>query len=265
MADKTKTRGNLDFSAPLLSTKRAPLVDPHLSSEDSNANPPCGVVRDISKRVPFSWERAPGMPKDIVVDDLPPPPKLPPARWRRPPSKEAATHSSDADNGGGNSDDDLEDDDEDNDDIYFSDAMDKFLSESLLLGDDNMRKFDHLEIIEATGDRSPGYIIRRVLPATTNAVPSSNCSSSSSSSILPVTSSSSSSCWRNTNRRRVRCPKGLNDNQCAHRSIAESYSTPKACGLALFFPWRTKPMLCGVKSPTRQGSRESQTSAGCFN
>ncbi|KAJ4979874.1 hypothetical protein NE237_010654 [Protea cynaroides] len=250
MADETKSHGNLDFSAPLLSARRAA----HLSSEDSNLNHHRGVlVRDISKRVPFSWERAPGMPKDNVRSDkhvaldLPPPPKLPPARWRPTPKEE----TDDSDNDGDEDDD--EDDDEDEDDDVFSDAMDMFfLSESLDVGDFDMSRFD-LEIIDARGDRSPGFIIRRVLP-TSNAVAS--CSSSNP----PVRSAAS----RNSNRR-VRCSKGLNNTHCVHRSVAESYTSPKACGLTSFFPWRMKPMICGLKSPIRPGSRQSQTSAGCFN
>nr|DAD30654.1 TPA_asm: hypothetical protein HUJ06_009505 [Nelumbo nucifera] len=80
---------SLNFNAPLLSTRR--LAAPGSIDTDANADPR-GVARDISKRIPFSWERSPGMPKNIeksgLLAESPPPPKLSPGRWR-PPAKVA--------------------------------------------------------------------------------------------------------------------------------------------------------------------------------
>nr|DAD27518.1 TPA_asm: hypothetical protein HUJ06_028986 [Nelumbo nucifera] len=79
---------SLNFNAPLLSTRR--LAAAGSINAYANADP-CGIARDISKRIPFSWERSLGMPKDdIEKSDLlaesPPPPKLPSGRWC-PPTK----------------------------------------------------------------------------------------------------------------------------------------------------------------------------------
>ncbi|CAB4280297.1 unnamed protein product [Prunus armeniaca] len=37
---------------------------------------------------------------------------------------------------------------------------------------------------------------------------------------------------------------------CVSRTVCrQSYSSPKGCGLHVFFPWSMKHKLCGVKSP----------------
>ncbi|KAK3000120.1 hypothetical protein RJ639_023801 [Escallonia herrerae] len=206
----------LDFNAPLISTRRPTGVVLRRSISQ-------GASRDISSRVPFSWEQTPGKPKDTDAcsdshDTVVLPPKPPPGRWH--PPKEAVRHDSGCD---GDADDDYD---------SFSDAVDMFsLSEAI----------DVFESVEAfpgvnlgtCGSESPSFIIQRFLPDALAA-----------SSAVAVS--------RNVNMKLAQS-KDCSE-KCVPRAIGRAYSTPKGCGLDIFFPWRMKHKPCGVKSPVRASS-----------
>ncbi|TKY63544.1 hypothetical protein E2542_SST13420 [Spatholobus suberectus] len=124
----------LNLNAPLLSTRR---LGCSIVADASCSSNSVGAGQNTSERVPFSWEKAPGKPKDTERSDntqdggtprlrLPPHHPFPP--------KEAAKADVDVDDG----DDAFHDqgdgscDGNDNQDDVFSDAVDVFsLSEAL--------------------------------------------------------------------------------------------------------------------------------------
>lgn len=228
--------GKLNFNAPLLSTRHPggfPLVGiPRSYSQ--------GTSRDTSTRVPFSWEQAPGKPKDTrrfepdEDEDLPPPPPgLPPGRWNPPKEdseEENYQHYDDNDDGF------------DADVDLFSDAIDMFsLSDALdhiVEAAEKVHGLDGLKLgaLESRGRSSPNFIIQRFLPAAQALAASSALNSS-----------------RNLNRRVPHSSSHPEDclTQQGGRSCSSSSSSPRGCGLEFFFPWRMKHKLCGVKSPVR--------------
>ncbi|KAF8396965.1 hypothetical protein HHK36_018602 [Tetracentron sinense] len=124
-------------------------------------------------------------------------------------------------------------------------AIDMFsLSESLEISDNasHVHGLDglNLEILESSGNESPDFIIRRFLPAANALAASSSrtVSKSLNPKVPPL----------------YHCPKDHTVVECRPPTVRRSYSPPKACGLAPFFPWRMKHNLCGLKSPIRRGS-----------
>ncbi|PON42506.1 hypothetical protein PanWU01x14_281480 [Parasponia andersonii] len=137
----------LNFNAPLLSTRRPPNYPTSIevlscpSSRRRNST-------SVNDRVPFSWEKAPGKPKDDDKNDNDtfhdqndtPRPKLPPSLlWRyRQKSGVYNDNNDDIDNDDG-CEADVEDEEDENDDVFndkedevFSDAVDVFsLSEAI--------------------------------------------------------------------------------------------------------------------------------------
>lgn len=229
----------LNLNAPLLSTRRfgnSAVGDTSCSSHS------VGAVQNTSERVPFSWEKAPGKPKDSersenTQDEDTPRLRLPPCHWFPPTGagKANVDHGEITLNDQG---DDSYYDNDNNDDI-FSDAMDVFsLSEALDIvqkksenahSDNNDRL--RLKLAESNGYQSPTYMINRFLPDATALA-------------------ASSAMHFSTN---------FEDNVCDTCSYQECHikgstrhsyaSSPKGCGLELLLPWRMKHKLCSIESP----------------
>ena len=216
--------GKLNFNAPLLSTRHPVAgISRNLSQ---------GTSRDTSTGVPFSWEEAPGKPKDTARfesedDDLPPPPPgLPPGRRHQ-------HYDADVDDG---------DVDLDLDADVFSDAIDMFsLSDALdhivEAAAEKVQALDgggggglNPEALEFSGSESPNFIIQRFLPAAQALAASSAALNGSNN-----------------------CPR-ISTHPEEDWGVGRSYSSApssRVCGLEFFFPWRVKHKLCGVKSPVR--------------
>lgn len=184
---------------------------------------------DTCNRVPFSWEQTPGKPKGGLktydeehCDVLPP--KLPPCRWH--PAPELALTRDDS----------LESDTKNDqerrcDQGDFSDAIDIFsLSESVDFFD---RDVDDFDTRESSSTQSPSFIIQRYLS-------DAKALAAASSAVIPGSTS--------------------NNNYHSSRTVRQSYSSPKSCGLDIFFPWRMKHKLCGVKTPVNPTRRKHSCS-----
>lgn len=229
--DRKRPR-KLNLNAPLLSTRR--LGSPNVA-DTSCSSYSVGPIQNTSERVPFSWEKAPGKPKetersDNTQDGNTPRLRLPPGHWL--PPKEAAQEDVDR---GDDAFHDQGDGSCDNNDDFFSDAMDVFsLSEAL---DYVQKKSENahsntndglrLKLAESNGYQSPTYMINRFLPDATALA-------------------ASSALHFSTNFEEKGCDT-CNYQECYTR---HSYaSSPKGCGLELLFPWRMKHKLCSMKSP----------------
>jgi hypothetical protein len=243
VAMKSRYPRRLNFNAPLLSTRRIG----GYSGEEVNSQ---GVSQQAASdnSIPFSWEQAPGKPKesergDIHDGDDTPRLRLPPCRWH--PSIDATNNHDDHqavindhhdDSCDGDVDVDVDvDDDDDKDAAAFSDAMDVFsLSEAIdiVTKAEKVDEFNglKLKLAESRGNESPNFIIKRFLPDATALAESSALNFSKSFS--------------------KKFPKPCN--------YPESSASPKGCGLEILFPWRMKHKLCGIKSPVRQDSLNLQ-------
>ncbi|KMT12380.1 hypothetical protein BVRB_5g103130 [Beta vulgaris subsp. vulgaris] len=221
----TKRPRRLDLDAPLMSARRCNIMS-ITSIEFARTN----SLHGSCGRVPFSWEQSPGKPKDAITrenliesDKALPLPKPPVIRWQ-------------------------EDDNEDcgqknGDDGSFSDAIDLFS----LAGSLNTSERLDLES-DFNGDNgslSPNFMIQRFLPAATALAASSisalatnndNNNSSSTNNLMEVYSSSNY----------------IREGSCVPKVTGEAFSTSKGCGFQVFFPWRPKHRICGVKSPVRR-------------
>ncbi|CAN4106147.1 unnamed protein product [Withania somnifera] len=229
---KEKCTRKLDFSAPLLSTRR--------SSEKSMScsNIPPQLSLDIFNRVPFSWEQSPGKPKEMGVTNIEivPRPKLPPCMWHT--RKELATstttksydevYDGNIDNDGHDNYEDVRN--VDNHDV-FSDALDVFsLGESTdMINETEHRRsntWTNMELVEDSYEWStnkpavPNFIIQRFLK---------------DAKELAISSA------LENNRKKL-----LNDEQNGR----PGNFSPKAasCGFDMFIPWRIKPKPCCVKN-----------------
>lgn len=239
----------LNFNAPLLSTRR--LTNPPTTLQISSTNLASRNTSDFT--IPFSWEQAPGKPKDfdagdhnLLNDQESPRPNLPPSWWRPAPVQAAGCFDHDDDGFDFDGDIDIDDDDnhEELDDTNgntdrdaFSDAIDVFsLSEAI----DIVEKSQKLEaadglklkLAECRGEVTPNFIIQRFLP---------DAKALAASSALGISN----------------CEDGYyNSENSSGRAVTRqySYSPPKGCGLEVLFPWRMKHKLCGVKSPVRRAS-----------
>lgn len=237
-ATATKCPRKLDYNAPFLSTRRPSRANGLRLSRRSSR----GSWVDTSNGVPFSWEQIPGKAKALekcdTLDINVLPPKLPPSRWHPP---KVTTKIRDRDQCHVDDDDD-EDDKGCDGDLYddghdvFSDAIDTFsLGESTYcngLGRVNS------EIEETRGALSPSFIIQRFLPDA--------AALAASSSALAIA--------KNLNNRP---PQSSNSSRGS--CVSQPYPSPKSCGLEVFFPWRLKPKLCGLKSPVDQKSIEAKS------
>lgn len=257
-AMNSKYPRKLNFNAPLLSIRRSG----GYTDEEQSCTNSQGVLADASDdRIPFSWEQAPGKPKDLDRGDTSevetPRPRLPPCLWH--PDIEAMSNdypydaNDDLDNAVDDLDDldDLDDgcdgdvDDDYDDDAAFSDAMDVFsLSEAIdiVTKAEKVQEFDSLKLklAESRGSESPNFIIRRFLPDATALAASSALAFSKNFNKRPP--------------RQCNCPEACE----LHPVIGQSYAPPKGCGLEILFPWRMKHKICGVKSPIRKDSLKVQ-------
>ncbi|EXB54264.1 hypothetical protein L484_013993 [Morus notabilis] len=255
-------RNILNFNAPLLSTRRP--------ANSTTLELSCPSIRrrnstDDHHRIPFSWEKAPGKPKDpekcSTHDDEndTPRPKLPPSLWRYQQILSTATNipTKDVvsdDNIGCDAD---IDDDDINDmpeyDIY-SDAVDVFsLSEAIDIVERSQKAQESstttttdglkMKIFEESrrDNQYPDFIIQRFLPDATALATASALGAMSLKKSYEDYKKSQMMMMNNSSSERV--------------SATTSYSSPKGCGLELLFPWRMKRRLCGtVKSPVRTSS-----------
>lgn len=245
----TKRPRRLDLNAPLLSTRR-----PNLISTTSIELSRTGSLRGSSNRVPFSWEQSPGKPKDAIRKEnggegnkVLPLPKPPHFRWQE--DEPTLTNHNDDNGDCGESNDENDYSNNNNDDNgSLSDAIDLLsLAESL----NTSERLDFES--EINGDRngslSPNFMIQRFLPAATALAASSlsalaankdlsggDDNSTSNKNIMGVYSSSNH----------------FREGSCVPRVGGETYSSHKGCGFQIFFPWRAKHRLCGVKSPVRR-------------
>ncbi|XP_057502267.1 uncharacterized protein LOC130786057 [Actinidia eriantha] len=223
----------LDYNAPFLSTRR-PSGATNLQLSRTNSK---DVWRNMSERVPFSWEQTSGKPKNLETIDthdmILPPLKLPPGRLHPPKETFKVNNSDGFRNDDDGCDGDVEDED---DDDAFSDAIDMFsLSGSNFI--ENFNQANWLgginSEIEHSSAQSPSFMIRRFLPdATALAAASSGLAISKNLNKIPQT------------------------KNYRERSYV---SSPKGCGLEMFFPWRMKHKPCGLKSPVRQASVDAKT------
>jgi len=230
----SKRHRKLNLNVPIMSTRRlgSIVADTSLSSSS------LGTFHNTSERVPFSWEKEPGKPKDAERNGS----KLPPCH-RLFPRKEVADQS-DVENGC-----DGEDYIDNNDDLY-SDAMDDVFSLSEAL-DIVQRKSEKahsdnnnslkLKLAECSGYQSPTYMINRFLPdATALAASSSALNFHSDFEENVCNTCSYPECYLSES--------GRHSNSYAYASC--SSSSPKGCGLETFFPWRTmKHKFCAIESP----------------
>ncbi|KAK7349775.1 hypothetical protein VNO77_07429 [Canavalia gladiata] len=227
----------LNLNAPLLSTRR--LGNSLVADTSCSSNSAAGAVQNSSERVPFSWEKAPGKPKEMeriesTQDGGTPRLRLPPCH--RFPPKDAA--EADEDNEDVTFQDQVDgscDDGDDNKDDFFSDAVDVFsLSEALDIvqkksENENSENNDglRLKLAESNGYQSPTYMISRFLPDAT---------ALAASSALQFQEKTCDTCSY---------PECYLSGSARH-----SYaSSPKGCGLELLFPWRMKHKLCAMESP----------------
>lgn len=230
----------LNLNAPLLSTRR--LGFSVVAADTSCSSNSLCTVQNAGERVPFSWEQAPGKPKDVILerndstqDCDTPRPTLPPCLWHQ--TKEASEAEVHDSNHAFH-----DQDDDDNKDDVFSDAMDVFsLSEALDIvqkksenvhSDKNKNDGLRLKLAESNGYQSPTYMINRFLPDATALAASSA----------------------------LHFPCNLDKRVCDTCSYHECYisgssrhsyasNSPKGCGLEVLFPWRMKHKLCAMKNP----------------
>ncbi|KAH7656757.1 hypothetical protein IHE45_18G093700 [Dioscorea alata] len=220
----------LDLDAPLMSTRR---LCSHTSATSNSIQ-----TKEISRRVPFLWERTAGVPfvnskeEEVEDDDEEEeeilPPKPPPGRHRSLSAEEIIK---------------VEDDTSEYDeDEVFLDALENLsISESM-----------------SSFRRSPSFIMDRFLPAA-NAI----AASSSTFQQAPKKMKRRRAPYSHPHEQRspewLKKPR-LKQQQCTHAStnsklelqqcVPRSQSPSKACGLMLFFPWSLKNNLCGFKSAT---------------
>ncbi|KDP22849.1 hypothetical protein JCGZ_00436 [Jatropha curcas] len=242
----------LDFNLPLLSTRRLGGF-PGTNSRIA--------FRDTNNGIPFCWEQAPGKPKNTETNDTPngdgdtPRPRLPPCRWQPQKKASASVNSINIHDQDDGCDADVDDNDyddnnfDDDDDDVFSEAVDILsLTEAIDIvqkaEDDNRLDRLNLESVESRGSQSPNFMMERFLPDAT---------ALAASSVLYASS-------KNLNKK---LPYFCSSYAEEYNSqiVGGSYSSEtshKGCGLEIFFPWRMKHKLCGVKSPVRQVSPNVQ-------
>lgn len=228
----------LNFNAPLLSTKR--LCDSSFAGSSCLSN---SLDTLQNTRVPFSWEQAPGKPKDLkrgdgIDDGDTPRLRLPPCLWcplkvAAEPDVDSADLAFDQDNGCDG------DDDYDNnkktdvfsdalDDLSLSEAFD-IIQQSETAAHSDSNDGLRLKLEESRGDQSPTYLINRFLP---------DANALAASSVLHFTNDSNKKAcdtWHHG-------LTGSGRNSCASAS-------PKGCGLGFLFSWGMKNKFCAMKSP----------------
>ncbi|CAI8601106.1 unnamed protein product [Vicia faba] len=231
--DHSKRHRKLNLNAPIMSTRRFGSVVADTSSS-------LGTFQNTSERVPFSWEKEPGKPKDTERNGS----KIAPCH-RLFPRKEAAEAEDQSDIL-----DNACDEMDDKDDL-FSDAMDDVFSLSEAL-DIVQRKSEKahsdinsglkLKLAECNGYQSPTYLINRFLPDATALAASSSALQFHSDFAEKVCDSCSyPECYLSES--------GRHSHSYAYASGSSS-SSPKGCGLEVLFPWRTvKHKFCAVESP----------------
>ncbi|XP_065853165.1 uncharacterized protein [Euphorbia lathyris] len=228
----------LDLNLPLLSTRRlggSSATNSHISLQDSSSG------------IPFCWEQAPGKPKNFERSDMEdgetPRPRLPPCRWQ--PQEQVSTSNCyvnihedvgcDAD----------VDEDENVSDV-FSDAVEVLSLTQAIDIVEKAEENDHhnhglerlnLESVKCRDDSlCRDYMMERFLPDATALAASSALYAS-----------------KNLNKK---LPNSFNNYNYADQDhVSQSCSSQlshKGCGLEMFFRWRIKHKLCGIKTPVRQ-------------
>lgn len=237
----------LDLNKPLLSTKKLSIVVSGTSCASTSVGKTVKNNTCYEERVPFSWERTAGKPKDVAGDhneEETPRLRLPPCLWH-PPNEEPISDN-EADKGNDHHEDqdgcveDVEDDN-DVDEMFESDLLSDAM-EVVSLSDalDIVQKTERarrksaneglrLKLEEDSnnnnGNESPNYLIKRFLPDAT-ALAASSTLHLSKNMIMENKICDSSG------------------------SYLDAYvTTPKGCGLEVLFPWRLKHKLCAMKSP----------------
>ncbi|KAK6779774.1 hypothetical protein RDI58_021958 [Solanum bulbocastanum] len=232
---KEKCTRKLDFSAPLLSTRR---------SSEKSFSCPNQLSIDIFDRVPFSWEQSPGKPKEMRLAtniEIVPPPKLPPCMWHATKDQLLGTSSTTTTT---KSYDEVYDGDIDNDDHdvirnidnhdAFSDALDVFSlgDESIddMINDETEYRKSNKEVVHeecydwcTNKPAVPNFIIQRFLK---------------DAKELAISSA------LENNRKKL-----LEDEQInGRRTYNFSPKATVSCGFDMFIPWRIKPKPCCVKN-----------------
>ncbi|XP_019186470.1 PREDICTED: uncharacterized protein LOC109181172 [Ipomoea nil] len=240
----------LDFSAPLLSTRRPPtprkrgLILPAGSGDN-----PAPLAVDVNNRIPFSWEQIPGKPKetdDQASSDDVPLPKPPPGRWY---PRNYGGSRSDCDcceqrRHCDNYDGDVEDGG--NRELRYSDALDVFsLGESSSSSDNNAGDGDNNNGNNVGGDRTmclaaggnfePDLIFLRFLK---------DAKALAAESLINGCDVNETAAYAASDHHHHR------SGSCFARALSagqgyEYSSCSKACGLDIFLPWRMKPKPCG--------------------
>lgn len=224
-APELKPPRMLNLDTPLLSTKRLGV--------SVSRSTPCINSQGTSDRIPFSWEQAPGRPKNLQrCVDVPADSSLEhPPKWRHP--------WNDVD---GNRDDgcdgDVEDgffNEDDDHDGSFLDAMDMFsLSEAIdyIEKTSKAQKLDKLKLksLESRNNESANFMIERFLPDATALTQSSSTLSS----------------HLNKNSYLFKYPeKSVSVSQSRSESLSQV--SRRGCGLETIFRWHIKNHICGVK------------------
>ncbi|KAI9077764.1 hypothetical protein K1719_040250 [Acacia pycnantha] len=228
----------LDLNKPLMSTKRLSIVVAHTSCSSTSLGKKT-VQNNTSveeERVPFSWEKAAGKPKDVGDyhnEEETPRLRPPPCLWYPPNQEPEAENESDKACVAADDDDE---DDEKFDSGVLTDAMEVFsLSDALDIvqkserarrrsANEGLRLKLEEDSNNNNGNESPNYLIKRFLPDATALAASST----------------------------LHFPESITDNKICDSSgsfVGAYVDSPKGCGLEVLFPWRLKHKLCAMKSP----------------
>ncbi|XP_004506820.1 uncharacterized protein [Cicer arietinum] len=191
--DNSKRHRKLNLNAPIMSTRR-------IGSGAADTSSSLGKVQNTSQRVPFSWEKEPGKPKDLEMNGLELPPSCHCCFLRKEqcclsyfPRKE------------------LDDQsyigyccDEEDDVFSLSEALDIVQRKSECDNNNGLK----LKLAECNGYQSPTYLINRFLPDAT---------ALAASSVLHFTNN-------------------FKEKVCDSSYAYGSSSSPKGCGLEDFLP-----------------------------
>ncbi|PKU62188.1 uncharacterized protein LOC110112922 [Dendrobium catenatum] len=232
----------IHLDVPLISTRRP-------SNHTFNTCSPELYSGDTSRRVPFLWERVPGVPKDgssrldEEADFFFFPPKPPPGRSHSPTPCANYYHSSEDDGNDGDVDSCSDGDSEE--DRWVCDAVEKV----------SLPYSSAMDCRDCRGvHRSPSFIMNRFLPA-------ANAIAARSTPTIPkhptrrtVRSTLSHRLQRELiksqqQKQSITAINSSSSNAIAIQQSHHPHLPSKACGLRVFFPWTFKQTPCGHKSP----------------
>ncbi|WCJ28006.1 hypothetical protein M5689_009715 [Euphorbia peplus] len=226
----------LNLNLPLLSTRRLG----GFSSTNSRIS-----LQDSSNGIPFCWEQAPGKPKNIerrsdTEEGETPRPRLPPCRWQPEEQARTSNYYVNIDGYDVGCDADVDEGEEMSD--VFSDAVEVLSLTQAIDIVEKAEENDHhnhgldmlnLESVTCRDDSvCRDYMMERFLPDATALAASSALYASR------------------------KLPNNFNNYDYADQDhVSQSCSSQlshKGCGLEMFFRWRIKHKLCGMKTPVRQ-------------